>query len=168
MTIANDIIFLSLRNANINGIGQTPMADDVNDSFKILNAWINELNLERMVQANRIVLPTFPDLTTDASFWSPYEHVLLTAMAVRLRQIYALPAVDLDVQLAVSALKAFNAINQQQVAPLHAGPPETVIQALFIALRMAGRITDEQSVARASQGHSRSIWNHCGYSLRCS
>src|SRR5580765_9011990 len=104
MTIANDIIFLSLRNGSINGIGQTPMPDDVNDSFKILNAMIHEWNLERMVKVNRITLPVFPDLTTDVSFWSPYEHVLLTTMAVRLRQIYGLPAVDLDVQLAALAL----------------------------------------------------------------
>jgi hypothetical protein len=151
MTIANDIIFLSLRNSNVNGIGQTPMADDVSDSFKILNAWINELNLERRVTVNRIVLPTFPDLTSDVSFWSPYEHVLLTTMAVRLRQIYGLPAVDLDVQLAALALKAFNAINQQQVAPVHAGPPGTALQVIFLALRMAGRITDEQSVADGSK-----------------
>src|SRR4249920_297979 len=134
MTIANDIIFLSLRNSGVNGIGQTPMPDDVNDSFKILNAMINEWNLQRRVTVNPIMLPTFPNLTTDTSFWSPYEHVLLTTMAVRLRQIYALPPVQLDLQLAVSALQAFNAINQHQVAPLHAGPPETVIQALFLAL----------------------------------
>jgi hypothetical protein len=54
MTIANDIIFLSLRNSGVNGIGQTPMPDDVNDSLKVLNAWINEMNLERMVKVNRI------------------------------------------------------------------------------------------------------------------
>ena len=107
MTIANDIISLALRNGNINGVGQTPSAQDVDDSFKILNAWINELNLERRVKVNTIVLPTFPDLTTDVPFWSSYEHVLLTSMAVRLRQIYSLPPVDLDVKLAVSALQAF-------------------------------------------------------------
>jgi hypothetical protein len=151
MTIANDLIFLSLRNGGINGVGQTPTADDVNDSFKILNAWINELNLERSVKANRIVLPTFPNLTTDVTFWSPYEHVLLTSMAVRLRQIYSLPPVELDVKLALSALEAFNAINQQQTAPIHPGIPETVQQAVFLALRMAGRITDTQSVSDTSK-----------------
>ena len=151
MTIANDVIFLSLRNGGINGIGQTPMPDDVNDSFKILNAMINEWNLERMVKVNPITLPTFPDLTTDVSFWSPYLHVLLTTMAVRLRQIYSLPPIDLDVKLAVGALQAFNAINQHYIAPLHPGPPETVIQALFLALRMAGRVTDTQSVSDGSK-----------------
>ena len=54
------------------------MPDDVNDSFKVLNAWINEINLERLVKVNRITLPVFPDLTTDVPFWSHYEHVLLT------------------------------------------------------------------------------------------
>jgi hypothetical protein len=65
MTIANDIIFLSLRNSGVNGVGQTPMPDDVNDAFKVMNAWINELNLERRVAGNTIILPTFPDLVTD-------------------------------------------------------------------------------------------------------
>ena len=103
MTIANDIIFLSLRNSGVNGIGQTPMPDDVNDAHKVLNAMILEWEWERTVLVNRTPLPTFPDLTTDVPFWSAYEHVLLTTMAVRLRQIYALPPVQLDVAIAQSA-----------------------------------------------------------------
>jgi hypothetical protein len=151
MTIANDLIFLSLRNSGVSAIGQTPMAQDVNDAQKILNAMINEWNMERRVKVNPVVLPTFPDLTTDVPFWSSFEHVLLTTMAVRLRQIYSLPPIDLDLKLAVGALEAFNAINQHYIAPLHPGPPETVIQALFLALRMAGRITDTQSVSDGSK-----------------
>ena len=151
MSIANDIIFLSLRNSGVNGVGQTPLADDVNDSFKIMNGWINQGNLERRVKVNPIVLPTFPDLTTDVPFWTPYEHVLLTTMAVRLRQIYSLPPVEIDVKMAEAALETFNAINQQQIAPIHGGIPETVQQAVFLALRMAGRITDTQSVSDTSK-----------------
>jgi hypothetical protein len=151
MTIANNIVSLSLRNAGVTGVGQVPLPADTADAFTILNAWINEINLERVNKANRITVPTFPDMTTDVPFWTPYEHVLLTSMAVRLRQIYALPAVDLDVKLAVSALDAFNSINQQQVAPLYPGVPETVQQAIFLALRMAGRISDTQSVADGSK-----------------
>jgi hypothetical protein len=150
MTIANNIIFLSLKNSGVNGVGQTPLPEDVNDSFKVLNAWINEINLERSVKANRITLPVFPDLTTDVPFWDIYEHILLTSMAVRLRQVYALPPVELDVQIAASAMAAFNAINLQQVAPIHAGVPDTARQVVFLALRMAGRINDQQSVADAS------------------
>jgi len=126
------------------------MAEDLNDSFKILNAMINEWNLQRRVQVNRITLPVFPDLTTDVAFWDNFVHVLLTTMAVRLRQIYSLPPVQLDVQLAVSALQAFNAINLHQVAPIVVGVPNTVRQAIFLALRMAGRITDSQSVSETS------------------
>ena len=164
MTIANDIISLALRNGNINGVGQTPSAQDVDDSFKVLNAWINELNLERRIKVNTIVLPTFPNLTTDVPFWSSYEHVLLTSMAVRLRQIYSLPPVDLDVKLAVSALTAFNAINQQQIPPLWTGAPESVGETLFLALRMAGRptlqqIEPEQHDDRDQQQHGR---HRCG------
>ena len=151
MTIANDLIFLSLRNAGVNGVGQTPLPEDVNDSFKILNALIGHLNIERHNKVNRTVLPLFPDLVTDVSFWSPFEHVLLTSMAVRLREIYSLPAVELDVKLALAALETFNAINQHQVAPIHAGVPSTAQQAIFLALRMAGRITDTQSVSDTSK-----------------
>jgi hypothetical protein len=152
LTIANDIIALSLRNSGVNGIGQTPMAQDVDDSFKVLNAWINELNLERTVKVNRINLPPFPNLTTDVPFWSPYEHVLLTSMAVRLRQIYSLPPVQLDVQLAVAALTAFNAINLEQIAaPAIAADDGTGYGVVFLALRAAGRVKDDQGVLQTSQ-----------------
>ena len=132
-------------------IGQTPLADDINDSFTILNAWINEMNMERAVRVNRVILPTFPNLTTDVPFWSVYEHVLLTVMSVRLRQVYSLPPVQLDVQLAASAIATFNAINLQQIAPPHLGVPSTSQQVVFLALRMAGRINDQQGVADNSQ-----------------
>jgi hypothetical protein len=151
LTIANDILFLALRNGGITGIGQIPSAADINDSFKVLNAWIGELNLERRVQVNAIVLPTFPDLTTDVSFWTPYEHVLLTSMSVRLRQIYALPPVDIDVQLALSALAAFQAINLQQIPVNPTIDPSTPLGLIWLALRAAGRLTDKQQVDPASQ-----------------
>ena len=152
MTIANDLIFLSLKNSGVTGIGQTPMPDDVNDAQKILNAMINEWNLERKVMVNTITLPTFPNLTTDVPFWSAYEHVLLCSMAVRLRQIYALPPVQLDVQLAAGAIKAFNSINLQQVsAPTIAADDGTGYGVVFLALRAAGRVTDAQGVLQTSQ-----------------
>jgi hypothetical protein len=152
MTIANDIIFLSLRNSGVNGIGQTPMADDVNDSFRVLNAMISEWEWERTVQVNRTPLPVFPDLTTDVPFWSQYEHVLLTTLAVRLRQIYALPPIQLDVQLAAGALKAFSSINlQYTVAPTIAADDGTGYGVVFLALRAAGRVTDAQGVLQTSQ-----------------
>lgn len=150
MTVANDVIFLSLRNAGVTGVGQTPLAEDVNDALTVLNALIGHLNIERGVKANRDLLPIFPDLTTDVTFWSPYTHVLLTSLSVRLRQIYSLPPLELDVKVAMAALEAFNAINLQQTAPILAGVPNTARQAAILALRMAGRITDTQSVADGS------------------
>jgi hypothetical protein len=45
------------------------MPDDVNDSFKALNAMIQEWNLERTIQVNpHPAVPTFPDLTTDVPY----------------------------------------------------------------------------------------------------
>ena len=151
MTIANDIIFLSLRNAGIVGVGQSPLADDVNDSFTLLNALIGMWNLERAVQINQIQLQFFPDLTSDVPFWDPYTHVLLTSLSVRLRQVYALPPVEIDVQMAANAVKLLQTINQQQIAPIHGGVPETAQQVIFLALRMAGRLNDAQSVGDASK-----------------
>lgn len=151
MAIANNVIFLALRNAGVNGVGQTPLADDVNDAFTILNAQIGQWSLERKVMVNATALPQFPDLTTDEPFWDPYLHVLLTSLAVRLRQVYALPPLELDVQMAMAAIKAFQAINQQQIAPIHPGVPSTCLQVIFLALRMAGRITDAQSVSDSSK-----------------
>jgi hypothetical protein len=152
MTIANDVLFLSLRNSGVVGVGQTPLADDVNDAFTVLNAWVNELNLERTVAVNRTVVPTWPDLVTDVPFWTPYQHVVLTSMSVRLRQIYSLPPVDLDVKLALSALQAFNAINLQQLsAPTIAANDGTGYGIIFLALRAAGRVKDDQGVLQTSQ-----------------
>lgn len=152
MTIANNIVSLSLRNAGVTGVGQVPLAADTADAFTILNAWINEINLDRSNRVNREVVPTFPDMTTDVPFWTPFEHVLLTAMAVRLRQIYSLPPVDLDVKLAVSALQAFDSINlQQTAAPTVAADDSTGFGIVFLALRAAGRVTDDQGMLETSQ-----------------
>jgi hypothetical protein len=128
------------------------MPDDVNDSFKILNAMIAEWNLERLVQVNREPVPPFPDLTTDVPYWTPFEHVLLTTMAVRLRQIYSLPPVQLDVQLAVAAVAAWSAINLQKTpAPTVAADDGTGFGVIFLALRAAGRVADKQGVLETSQ-----------------
>jgi len=151
MAIANDIIFLALRNAGVTGVGQTPAAEDANDSFVILNAMIGQWNLERRVMANPVTCPTFPDLTTNLAFWDPYLHLLLTAMAVRLREIYSLAPVELDVKIAADAIQKFQAINAQQIAPPHPGVPTTCLQIIWLALRMAGRINDQQLVTDTSK-----------------
>ena len=152
MAIANNVIFLALRNAGVNGVGQTPLADDVNDAFTILNAQIGQWSLERKVMVNATALPQFPDLTTDEPFWDPYLHVLLTSLAVRLRQVYALPPLELDVQMAMAAIKAFQAINQQQIEPIYAlTTPTTAEPIIYLALRTAGRLNDTQSVASTSK-----------------
>ena len=154
MANANLIIFLSLRNSGVNGIGQTPMPDDVNDAFYILNGWIEQQNLVREVMVNPEVLPIFPDLTTDVPFWDGAGclHVLLTVMSVRLRQIYSLPPIDLDVKMAAAALQQFNAINlQKQAAPTIAADDGTGYGVVFLALRAAGRVTDAQGVLQTSQ-----------------
>src|ERR1700751_1965656 len=149
MTIANDIIYLSLRNSGVNAIRQGPGTQDV---LAILNAWINEQNLERAVKVNRVPVPAFPDLTTDVPFWSPYEHVLLTVMAVRLRQGYSLPPIALDVKLGAMAGEGFNAINLQQTpVPPVGADSGNAFGIIFLALRMAGRVNDQQGMDEGSQ-----------------
>ena len=77
-------------------------------------------------------------------------------MAVRLRQIYSLPPVQLDVQLAVSALAAFNAINLQQIAaPSVSADDGTGYGVIFLALRLAGRVKDDQGVLANLAGRDR-------------
>lgn len=151
MTIANDLIFLGLRMSHVCGVGQTPLAEDVNDSLKLLNQMIGLWNLQRRNQANPNTLPTFPDLYADIGFWTPYEAVLLINLARAMRLAWAMPA-DKELDAAgIEALQMFQSINQQQFAPVHSGVPTTCQQVIFLALRMAGRLNDQQSVADASK-----------------
>ena len=72
-------------------------------------------------------------------------------LAVRLRDWVGAEVSKTLLDRATTALGLVQANNQHQTPPLHAGPPETVIEALFLALRMAGRITDTQSVSDGSK-----------------
>jgi hypothetical protein len=73
-------------------------------------------------------------------------------MAVRLRQIYSLPPVELDVKLAELALRAFSSINlQAHAAPSVSHDDGTGYGLIFLALRLAGRVTDNQGVLETSQ-----------------
>lgn len=47
MTTARDIITLALKEAGVLGVGQTPLAEDMNDSFKLLTNMINQWQRRR-------------------------------------------------------------------------------------------------------------------------
>ena len=151
MTIANNIISEALKISGIVGVRQTPLAEDTNTAFLLLNQMIGTWNVQRAQQANPAALVTFANLTTDVSFWTPYEGVLLPNLARTLRVAYQLPPdQELD-QSAGAALQLFQSINAQQIAPEHAGPPTTCLQVIWLALRMAGRINDQQLATDSSK-----------------
>lgn len=151
MTVATTLITLALTTSGVTGDGQVATTLAIDTGFALLNDSISQWQIERTVKVISGTLEAFPDLTTDQPFWTPYENLLLTTLAVRLRSAYFLePDKTMDM-LAASAVALFQANNQQQVAPLHAGVPTTCIQLIFLALRMAGRITDEQSVSDGSK-----------------
>ena len=151
MTIANNITALALRNAGVTGVGQTPSTQDSADAFTLLNDMILQWIRERAVLVIPTTLAVFPDQTTDQPAWNAYENVLLTCLTVRLRNAYGLPPDDLMVKLAESALSTFQANNKQFQPALHPGLVTTCIQAIHLALRYAGRVTDQQSVSDTSQ-----------------
>lgn len=151
MTIANSLIRLALRSSGVVGVGQTPLADDVSDSLVVLNDMIGNWVRQRATLVIPGTLDTFPDLFTDVPSWTGKENVLLTSLTVRLASLYGMPADDLKVKLAESAIQLLQSNNQHQVPPRHPGVPTTCLQILFLALRMAGRITDQQSVADDSK-----------------
>ena len=72
-------------------------------------------------------------------------------LAVRLRDWFGAEVPKQLLDRATLALELVQAITQQQIAPPHGGVPETVIQAIFLALRMAGRITDQLGVSDGSK-----------------
>jgi len=49
LTTANDLIQLSLREAGIIGVGQTPGAEDINDSLRLLNAMMGQWSRRRWI-----------------------------------------------------------------------------------------------------------------------
>lgn len=151
MTIALNLITEALLVSGINGVGQTPIAEDTNTAFSLLNQMIGVWNQQRVVQANPTTLPTFANLTTDVAFWTPYEGTLLPNLARTLRMAWTMPPDQGLDQAAGASLQLLQALNQQQIAPIHAGVPTTCIQVIFLALRMAGRITDQQLVTDASK-----------------
>lgn len=152
MTIAGDIINLALRNGGISGVGQAPTSADTADALIILNDMINQWQLQRTVMVIPTTLPTFPDLTTNVSFWTGKENVLLTTLAVRLRSAYMLPPDELMNSLATTALQLFQSNNRQfQPAVGAAANDGTGNGLVFLALRAAGRVNDQQNVLLASQ-----------------
>jgi hypothetical protein len=152
MTIANDLIKLALRQSGVNGVGQTPLAEDINDGLTLLNDMIKQWQLQRTVLVIPGTLATFPDLTTDVPSWTPNENVLLTTLMVRLRQAYFLPPDETLNGIATTALQTFQSNAKQfQPAPAAALVDTTANGVIFLALRAAGRINDAQGAAAASQ-----------------
>jgi hypothetical protein len=116
-----------------------------------MNEMLDEWNRERAVKVIPGTLPTIPSLAAPLTLTSGVRNAIVLNLAVRLRDWVGADVSKTLLDRATTALGLVQANNQHQTAPIHPGPPETVIEALFLALRMAGRITDTQSVADGSK-----------------
>src|SRR5664279_4885135 len=96
-------------------------------------------------------LATFPDLFTDVPSWTPNENILLICLTARLMQAYALPPDELLIKAAETAVQLLQSNAQQWQPPVSAGLPTTALGLIYLALRMAGRINDQQGVASGSK-----------------
>jgi hypothetical protein len=151
MTAARSVINLALRYSGVVGVGQTPLAEDVNDSLVLLNSMIGQWQRQRAVQVIPGVLDTFPSLFTDVPSWTGQENVLLVALAERLRAAYGLPPDEQISKAADSAVQLLQANNLHQQPPDLPGLATTCGHVVRLALRACGRVNDAQGVSDASQ-----------------
>ena len=152
MTTASNIVGLALRSAGITGVGQTPLAQDQSDATVILAEMIEGWQRERAILGIAETLPFFPDFTTDVPFWTQYEPALMWGLTVRLEAAYGLQPDEAKTKLAENYSQALQANNKQfQPASGYAVDDSTIAGIVFLALRAAGRVTDQQSVVFGSQ-----------------
>jgi hypothetical protein len=112
---------------------------------------IDEWQRERTVKVIPGTLASVSSLTTPLVTTPGEKNALVLNLAVRFRDWAGVEPSKPLLDRAERALALLQAINQHQIAPIHGGVPETAEQVVFLALRMAGRINDQQSVADASK-----------------
>ena len=152
MTIARNIITLALTTSGALGVGQTPQAQDVTDTFNILNDMIDQWNVQRTVLVIPGVLDRFPDLTSDVQSWSRDENVLIWGLSARCRPLFGMPEDPQQTRLAEQAVALLQANNmQQQPSPPIGATDQTGYGLIYLALRAAGRVTDSQGITQDSQ-----------------
>jgi hypothetical protein len=112
---------------------------------------LDEWQRMRTVRVIPGMLPTFSNLGAPVTLDPGVRNAIVLNLAVRLRDAFGAEVPKQLLDRAATALELIQAINQQQTAPLLPALVETVEQAIFMALRMAGRINDNQSVANSSK-----------------
>lgn len=159
MTTATDVITRALKASGAIGQGQAPQTSDLNDAFTILNAMIVAWQVERNVLVIPGALPTYPDLTTDVTFWDGYDAAVMWGLSVRLRPMFGLAEDPDHIKLAIAAGQLLQANNKQfQPSPSWTTTTGTGYYFAYLALRAAGRITDQQDVAETSQDVTDAIF----------
>ena len=151
MTAATNIITLALKTAGVVGVGQTPLAQDLEDCFIALSEMIVNWANERTVAVIPGNLPPFPDMTTDVPFWDNYEAALLWGLTQWIRPLYGMPEDPQVSRLAQVSIGLLQANNKQFQPSPNPGFTATAQQVIYRALRACGRVTDTQSVAVGSQ-----------------
>jgi hypothetical protein len=147
------IIFLALRAAgrvkDDQGVSQT--SQDVTDAASLMTEMLDEWRRMRTVRVIPGLIPVIGDLSISLVLDPGMRNAIVLNLAVRLRDAFGAEVPKSLLDRAAMALDLVQANNQQQISAPHPGGPDTVIQAIFLALRMAGRINDQQSVADDSK-----------------
>ena len=123
------------------------MSQDVTDGLLLLQEMWDEWQRDRTVTVTPGGFPQFSDPTAPLPVSVGLRAATNWNLAIRIRSAFGLEPSEPQEKMAARALASLQANNKQQVAPLHPGVPATPFQIIFLALRMAGRITDTQSVA---------------------
>ena len=150
---ATGLCFLALRAAGRidDAQGVDPASQDAVQAFLLLVEMLDEWQRDRTVTVTPGTFPV-PALPTDTLAVTPgLRAAIVWGLAVRIRSAFGLDENKDQTARADRALAAIQANNKQQQPPLSAGPTGTAANVIFLALRMAGRITDAQSVALGSQ-----------------
>lgn len=147
------LVYLALRAAGrvSDSQGVAVGSQDVSDAMLTVSEMLAEWQQDRTVTVTPGTFPVVGSGASATGLAPTYVSAVVLNLAVRLRDSFGLPENKNQAAQAARAFARIQANNKQQIAPLHPGVPATALQIVFMALRMAGRITDAQSVSDASQ-----------------
>jgi hypothetical protein len=121
------------------------------DAASLMREMLDEWQRARTVRVIPGMIPVITDLTLPLILDPGMKNAIVLNLAVRLRDAFGAEVPKSLLDRAALALELVQANNQQQVPPIWNGAAETVGEVLYLALRMAGRINDQQSVADNSK-----------------
>ena len=148
---AGDLIRQSLLNAGVVSLAESIYAEDMYLGLDMAQTLLDEWTQERTVTVVPGTFPTVVNLSDVLTLDTGVASAIMLNLALRLRDSYGLPPNKSQEDRAANALALVQANNQQQQPAIMPGVPATCLQVIFMALRMAGRINDKQSVSETSK-----------------